>query len=178
MSLEIVLGPMFSGKSSHALAYARRNIAIGKKVLIIKPNIDNRYSNEQVMITHDNEQIPCITWDVTRPILPTQVIHQNACIIIEEAQFFKGLKSFVTYVLKAYGRNVMLVGLDGDARQNPFGELLECIPFATSVTKLHALCMVCKNGTIAPFTKKKNDDGPQIDVGGADMYLPVCLKHL
>ena len=60
MSLEIVVGPMFSGKSTYALSYIRRQRAIGRKVLVVKPDIDNRYSEESVLITHDKEQIPCI----------------------------------------------------------------------------------------------------------------------
>jgi thymidine kinase len=98
--------------------------------------------------------------------------------VIEEAQFFKGLYSFVQYVLKAYNRNILLVGLDGDASQQKFGELLECIPYATSVTKLCALCSECKDGTLAPFTKKIGNVEAQVDVGGNDKYVPVCLKHL
>jgi thymidine kinase len=178
MSLEIVLGPMFSGKSSHGISYVRRQKVIGKSVIVIKPNIDNRYSQEDVMITHDNEQIPCMIWDVDRPLSPTQQITNNKCIVIEEAQFFRGLRDFVIFVLKAHKRDVMLIGLDGDARQEPFGEILNCIPFATNITKLHAYCMICKDGTIAPFTRKNDNSGPQVDVGGSDKYLPVCLKHI
>lgn len=178
MSLDIVVGPMFSGKSTHALSHVRRIRAIGEKVLIIKPNIDKRYSQDDVLITHDKEQIPCTVWDVNRSLNFVDSFYQYKHIVIEEAQFFKGLKAFVLYAMKACNRNILIVGLDGDARQEPFGELLECIPFATNVTKLHAFCMKCKDGTLAPFTVKKNNNGPQIDVGGADMYMPVCLKHL
>jgi thymidine kinase len=99
--------------------------------------------------------------------------------VIEEAQFFKGLYSFVKWVLLAKRKNILLVGLDGDASQQTFGELLQCIPYATNVTKLHALCMLCKDGTLAPFTKRRNQNvESQMDVGGADRYMPVCLNHL
>jgi thymidine kinase len=178
MSLEIVVGPMFSGKSSYAMSYVRRQKSIGKKVLVIKPKIDTRYSQEDVLVTHDKEQLPCIVWDVTTAISPRDSIMQHQCIVIEEAQFFKGLRDFVTFVLKLYKRDILLVGLDGDAHQKPFGEILECIPMATHVTKLHAYCMLCKDGTLAPFTRKNDNSGPQIDVGGAEKYVPVCLKHL
>jgi len=178
MSLDIVLGPMFSGKSSYATSFVRRQKAIGKKVIVIKPNIDSRYSPGDVMVTHDREQTPCMVWDVSRLLAPSLEITNNDCIVIEEAQFFRGLRNFVIYMLKSYGRHVLLVGLDGDARQESFGDILSCIPFATNVTKLHAYCMLCKDGTLAPFTKRNDNSGPQIDVGGSDKYLPVCLKHL
>jgi thymidine kinase len=180
MSLEIVVGPMFSGKSSYALSYVRRQNVIGKKVLVIKPNIDNRYSIDNVLVTHDKEQTPCIIWNVIEllnPVFPK--IRDSNCIVLEEAQFFRGLKEFVGYVLRNYQKDVLVVGLDGDAHQQPFGEILDCIPWATKITKLCALCKYCRDGTLAPFTKKlQGDMNKQVDVGSSDKYESVCLKHL
>ena len=179
MSLDIVFGPMFSGKSSHAMSYIRRKRAIGKQVLVIKPDIDMRYSNQSVMVTHNEEQLPCTLWDTKVPLIPTTDIENADSVVIEEAQFFKGLYSFVKWVLLAQKKDILVVGLDGDASQRPFGELFDCIPYATHVTKLNALCEVCRDGAVAPFTKRRaeNTDN-QVDVGGADRYMPVCLKHL
>ena len=177
MSLEIVLGPMFSGKSSHAMSFVRRQRAIGKSVLVIKPNIDTRYSLEDVLITHDNERVPCTIWDVETPIIPQNDMYSHEFLVIEEAQFFKGLQGFVKYMLQAHQKNILLVGLDGDALQNTFGEILACIPYATHVTKLNALCSVCRDGTLAPFTLRIGSIRSQVDVGGQDKYAPVCLTH-
>jgi thymidine kinase len=180
MSLEVVLGPMFSGKSSYALSYIRRQHAIGKKVVVIKPNIDTRYSNREVLITHDQEQTPCMMWDTNTNLNPImREIDEADCVVLEEAQFFRGLESFVSYTLQVYKKDILVVGLDGDAFQERFGEVLYCIPWATSVTKLCALCKYCRNGTLAPFTKKIEDNNhQQVDVGGAAKYAAVCLKHL
>ena len=179
MPLEIVVGPMFSGKSTYALSYVRRQRSIGKNVLIIKPNIDNRYSANN-LVTHDKEQIPCMIWDVDQPLVPTlNTFLQADCIVIEEGQFFVGLKKFVLYLLQVYHKNILIVGLDGDARQNPFGEILDCIPWSSKLTKLNAFCSVCKDGTLAPFTRRINlQDKEQIVVGGADVYSAVCILHL
>jgi len=103
---------------------------------------------------------------------------QSDCIVFEEAQFLHGLKSFIPWFLRTYRKNILLVGLDGDARQNVFGEILECIPWAYSVTKLNALCSRCNNGNSALYSKKMTNDETQVDVGGADKYEAVCLKHL
>lgn len=180
MSLEIVIGPMFSGKSTYALSYIRRQRAIGKKVLVIKPNIDNRYSNEEMLITHDKEQIECMVWPVTEILNPGfPSIRNSDCIVLEESQFFSGLRSFVGYTIQAYKKDILIVGLDGDAYQQPFGEIIKCIPWATKVSKLCALCNKCKDGTLAPFTKKlQGDMNQQVDVGSSDKYESVCLKHL
>lgn len=180
MSLEVVLGPMFSGKSTYALSYIRRQQAIGKQVLVIKPNIDTRYSENAVLMTHNQEQTPCMIWDVNEPLNPVISTFRNAdCIVLEEAQFFQGLETCVSYAIQAYLKDILVVGLDGDSQQQPFGELLKCIPWATKVTKLCALCKHCKNGTLAPFTKRINSEiNMQVDVGGENKYVSVCLKHL
>lgn len=180
MSLEVVIGPMFSGKSTYALSYIRRQNAIGKQVLVIKPNIDNRYSTQNVLITHNQEQSPCMLWDTRESLNPAIPDVRNAdCIVIEEAQFFTGLLNFVRYAMVAHSKDIVIVGLDGDATQHSFGDILQCIPWATKVTKLCALCKRCKNGTVAPFTRRTySDTSQQVDVGGPDKYESVCLKHL
>lgn len=180
MSLEIVIGPMFSGKSTYALSYIRRQRAIGKKVLVIKPNIDNRYSQQEVLVTHNQEQTPCMIWAVDESLNPAiPDVRDCDCVVLEEAQFFKGLETFVKYALRTYKKNILIVGLDGDAHQYPFGEIFQCMPWATMVTKLCALCKYCNDGTSAPFTRRtRNEHGQQVDVGGSEKYEAVCLKHL
>ena len=177
MSLEVVLGPMFSGKSSYALSYVRRQRAIGKRVLVIKPNIDNRYSNDPVVVTHNNEKIPCMMWNINDPLCEVLDITYD-CFVVEEAQFFSHLDHFCIYML-SNKKHILVVGLDGCAKQKKFGEILDIIPLSTSVTKLTALCCECKDGTAAPYTKKLEWGGEkQVDVGGAEKYVAVCLRHL
>lgn len=177
MSLEVVIGPMFSGKSSYALSYVRRQRAIGKRVLVIKPNIDNRYSNEPIIVTHNNETIPCMMWDIKKPLCEISDINYD-CFVVEEAQFFNHLHHFCYHLLIVKHKHILVVGLDGCAQQNKFGEILDIIPLATSVRKLTALCCQCKDGTPAPYTKKLEEGGTQVDVGGAEKYVAVCLRHL
>ena len=179
MSLDIVFGPMFSGKSSYAMSYIRRQRAIGKQVLVIKPDIDTRYSDRNAIVTHNGDQLSCTLWDTYIPLVPTSEIKNADSVVIEEAQFFKGLYSFVKWILLAKRKDILLVGLDGDASQQPFGELFQCIPYATNVTKLHALCIYCKDGTPAPFTRRTLENvNAQVAVGGSAMYMAVCAKHL
>lgn len=182
MSLEIVLGPMFSGKSSYALSYVRRQRAIGKKVLVVKPDIDNRYSDENVMVTHDNDRVECMMWKTTEPLcqIDHKILDLYDCFVVEEGQFFNHLEHFCMFVMFHMKKNILIVGLDGCAKQKPFGEILTVIPLASSVTKLSALCCICRDGTLAPYTKKINNifEEGQVDVGGADKYVAVCLEHL
>lgn len=180
MSLEVVIGPMFSGKSSYALSYIRRQRSIGKKVVVVKPNIDDRYSKDQLLVTHNQETTSCVVWPTTEQLNPCVPMFRDAdCIVLEESQFFQGLRTFVYYTLQAYSKDILVVGLDGDAHQQTFGEILTCIPWATTVTKLCALCQRCKDGTVAPYTRRiANENGQQVDVGSSDKYEAVCLKHL
>jgi len=92
MSLEIVLGPMFSGKSTYALSYIRRQRAINKKVVVIKPDIDKRYSDENVLVTHDQEKTPCKFWRTQIPFTLIDEMREADCVVFEEAQFFKGFR--------------------------------------------------------------------------------------
>ena len=180
MSLEIVLGPMFSGKSSYAISYIRRQHAIHRNVLVVKPNIDNRYSHGEEIVTHDKERTPCIVWDSTVPLSPNRFMLQADCVVVEEAQFFTGLATFCEYMVQS-GHHLVLVGLDGDAHRAPFREILDCIPWANKVTKLNALCCICKDGTEAPYTRYKpesNQTGSQIDIGGYEKYQATCVKCL
>lgn len=175
MSLEIVIGPMFSGKTSYALSHIKRLKSIGKTVLVIKPEIDKRYSRENAIISHNNERVASFVWDITYPLT---ISTEMEYIVIEEAQFFKGLLSCVRKLLLDK-KSILLVGLDGDTRQNMFGEILHCIPYCSKITKLNALCSVCKDGTPAYYTRTISNEmtDEQIDVGGSEKYISVCLKH-
>jgi thymidine kinase len=170
---------MFSGKSSYALSYIRKQRAIGRYVIAVKPAIDKRYSEEE-LVTHNQDKVPCVVWDSTVPLQANRFMLQSDCVVVEEAQFFEGLPAFCQFML-GIGKDVVLVGLDGDTRRQPFRGLLDCIPWANKVTKLNALCCRCKDGMEAPYTRYKIDSlhtTDQIDVGGAEKYEAVCVRHL
>ena len=171
---------MFSGKSSYALSYIRKQKSIGRSVIAVKPAIDNRYSENEVIITHNNDRLQCIVWDSTVPLTPNRFMLQADCVVVEEAQFFTGLDNFCEYML-GIDIDIVLVGLDGDAFRRPFRGILDCIPWANKVTKLDAMCSICKDGTEASYTRYKPETtqtGSQIDVGGCEKYEAVCLRHL
>ncbi len=172
MSLHIVMGNMFSGKTTEMIRRLKRYNVIGKRVVVINSQKDTR-SPEEVLRTHDNVTFRCIkTNDLT-------IVNTDECdvVALDEAQFFTGLKTFVEKELGA-GKTILLAGLDGDYRQRTFGELLDCIPLANEVTKLAAMCMDCHDGTRGPFTKRIVDSNQLELVGGDDMYKAVCRRHL
>jgi len=170
-TLEIIMGNMFSGKTSEMIRRLKRFKAINESVLVINSTKDTRNPMD-VLQTHDKVTFDCIKTDCLSDV------SLNANVIaVDEAQFFKGLRPFVERAL-AEGKHVILAGLDGDYRQQVFGELLTVVPLANKVTKLTALCMVCLDGTTGPFTKRLSSDTSQELVGDSCHYQAVCRKHL
>ena len=176
MSLEVVCGPMFSGKSSYIYTIVNRFASIGVETLVIKPSNDTRYSDKPEVVTHDGVKFGCLSTSHTLMSIPNAVTEKPKVIIIEEAQFFDDLVLFVRCLVENFGKNVVVVGLDGDSNRKPFGQVLDCIPLADKVTRLTAMCAGCADGTPALFSYRKKKIDSQIAVGGADMYSPLCRK--
>jgi len=177
MSLEIIIGPMFAGKSSALLSRIRRSRAIGKNVMVITSSLDNRYSVQSVT-SHDKDSIPAISVDSLVPCIKLPHFMHASLIIVEEAQFFSDLRWFVEDALHLK-KNLVLCGLDGDTEAKPFGQILDCIPLADSVVKMTALCELCADGTPAIFTGLRilGSKDEIISVGAAEKYIPLCRKH-
>lgn len=176
MSLTLIIGPMFSGKSSYLLSSIRKYKEIGWSVYIITSSLDKRYTNDAKIVNHNREyaEANCAVqnlYDVSSEILKSKVI------IIEEGQFYKDLVPYVIKLVETHGKHVIVAGLDGDAQRKPFGSLLDLIPYADSIVKLKALCKQCDDGTEALFTSKKIHDSSIIDIGTSDKYEALCRKH-
>lgn len=174
MSLDIIIGPMFAGKSSRIADIVSRYEALGSRVLLVKPECDNRYGEEH--ITHNKRKTPCIAVKDLDDI-PKNLIQNSDIIIVDEAQFFKYLVPFCEWVVDTHEKKLYLVGLDGDSNRRKFGELLDCIPLADRVEKLHAFCKKCANGTPGLFSSRKSG-APRdlIAIGGADLYETLCRE--
>ena len=173
------MGPMFAGKSSEIVHITNRYKSLGWNVCVIGHSSDSRYGQGSQIYTHDNKSVDCIKLDKLKEAL-LLVTYMNAkVIIIDEAQFFPDLKEFVTLSVECQKKQVYVVGLDGDAERRPFGQILECIPFADTVMKLKSFCKLCGDGTEAIFTRcdRPSEKQKQIHVGGSEMYQPVCRKH-
>lgn len=172
MSLDIIIGPMYSGKSSKLLSIVSRYKSLGSRVLVVKHRIDNRYGVTNV-ITHDGGAIPCIAVDDLGEI-PVDLYD---IIVVDEAQFFRNLIAFCEHAVDTHNKHVYLFGLDGDSNRRPFGEILQCIPLADRVERLTAFCKRCANGTPGLFSYRR--EGPadqQVMVGGSERYETLCRE--
>jgi len=177
MSLELILGPMFAGKTSALQSTIRRHEALGIKCAVFKPECDTRYGSDSYICSHDNTRVSAI---LTKNLL-TQLLSKSyvssKLIVIEEGQFFEDLYDFVLITVEIHKKNVVVGGLDGDCFRKPFGQILQLIPIADKVTKLTSLCKICANGTIGLFSYRNTDSKETVEVGGLDMYMPLCRKH-
>ena len=171
--LHLILGCMFSGKTTELLRIAKRIQSIGQRVLLINYAEDTRYSLNEVT-THD--RYSCNIQTQFTVDLNTINYNDYSVICINEAQFFTNLKQFCLDSLKA-SKIIYVSGLDGDFKQEPFGEILDLIPLCNTINRLHAFCKVCKNGTPAYFTKRLTESKTQKLIG-TNEYIPVCRKHL
>ena len=171
--LEIILGPMFSGKTTQLIQHYKKNTYIGKTVCVINYSEDIRY-HDSMLSTHDKIMIPCTFLqklaDVEKYILDSVDV-----IIINEGQFFEDLFEFVLEMVEKQNKSVYVCGLDGDFKRNRFGKILDLIPYCDKLTKLNSLCSVCRDGTPGIFSHRITKETSQVVIG-SDNYQPLCRK--
>ena len=177
--LELIFGPMWSGKTSLLLTYYRQFCFCKTKVCVINFKADDRYS-ETMLSTHDKQMIPCIMGFSMEEIMqiPENADNINECdvILINEGQFFHDIVDFTRRMVEERRKKVYICGLDGDFRREKIGKLLDLVPICDKVTKLRALCGKCKDGTPAPFSFRNSSSTEQVVIGADDIYIPLCRK--
>lgn len=188
--LEIILGPMFSSKTTRLVEIYKQCKFCNIPVVAINHTIDNRY-DEELLSTHDKIKIPCIKtaklmdiWtdfivleenvNKTLRIQDKFNVAKSDVILINEGQFFPDLSEFVNKLLK-HGKQIYVCGLDGDFERKKFGQMLDLIPLCDKVEKLKSLCSLCKNGTKGIFSMRLTDEKEQTIVG-SENYIPVCRE--
>jgi thymidine kinase len=171
--LEMALGPMFASKTSWLIAKYKQYKVYTNKILVINYFADTRYS-ETCLTTHDKIEIPCVQTDKLESVI---VNHNEVDIIlINEGQFFEDIVPWVKNMVDHHQKQIYICGLDGDFKRQRFGTLLDLIPHCDKVTKLTALCGICKDGTRAIFTHRTCSSTEQVLIGEKDSYIPVCRK--
>jgi thymidine kinase len=176
--LEIILGCMYSGKSTELLRRCNRYGAIGKKILLINHTNDTRTGDS--IMTHLKQTQTAVKFtklmDIFKDTSSNTLFKESHVIGIDEGQFFEDLLEFVKNIEK-FGKTIIISGLDGDFNRQPFGQILSCIPLCDEVVKLTAMDMVDKDGTPAIFTKRIADTSEQVHVGATESYEAVSRKN-
>ena len=173
--LEVVCGPMFSGKSEELIRRLRRAEIAGQRPLIVKPQIDDRYDIGHV-VSHAGAKMRAVA--VSRPEDIPGLTEGYDVIGIDEVQFFPPSIVSAIEVLVERGTRVVVAGLDQDFRGLPFGPMPELLCRAELVDKLQAVCHRC--GGPATMTQRLVDgepapfSGDTIQVGALDSYEARC----
>lgn len=180
-TLELVLGPMFAGKTSRLVARARawERAHPDAHVHAFKPVRDARdmhADSPACIVTHDGAALPARIMGNAADI-DLVAMSAGDMVVIDEAQMWGG--DLCTWlhaaVLGEHGRGLTIVvaALAGDSTASAWRLVSRLVPLATRITHVRATCTVC--GAPAPFTARKaSRDGPQFMLGGAELYEPRC----
>ena len=186
--LDLILGTMFSGKTTHILSQIAKMAELNYSILYINIEFDNR--SETIFSTHNpffdihkdfikKESIKNNVEMIKKKKLIDIEIKDKDIIIIDESHFFDDLVEFVNICLDM-NKYVIVAGLIADFKGNKFGKTLDLVPICSNIIRLHAYCSECakdKICCIATYSKRIVKCKKSIDIGGSEKYIPVCRTH-
>lgn len=173
----MIMGCMFSGKSTELLRRIRMHRLLGQSVLVVKHSSDKRYGNGLQVVSHDQESESAYNTEKLMIVTEEDLYKSAHVICIDEGQFFEDIEAFVQIAVDLDGKHVIVSCLDGTFERKPFPSIVNLMAQADDYMKLKALCTVCKDGTPACFSKRITDDKSVKLIGGAEAYMCVCRKH-
>lgn len=178
MSLELILGPMFAGKSTELIRRVRRLRSVNKNVFVINHALNVRYSESAAVTTHDSIGIHAdLNTSCLADAEACQAFLDADIVVIEELQFFEDAGEIIPTWVDHLGKHIIASGLSGTAERTPMGDIQSLIPHADEILFLTALCPYCADGTSAPFSKRLVASSSTVDVGGGDKYVATCRRH-
>ena len=178
--LEVICGPMFSGKSEELLRRLKRAQIAKQSFILYKPAIDNRYSETHV-VTHSGIEMKCHVIHNAESLLSS--VDNSDIIAIDESQFLDENTPNIVEILVKNGKRVIVAGLDMDSSGKPFGPMPQLLAKAEDVLKVTAVCEKC--GKDATHTYRHGGDvifdmrDPHntILVGASEHYEARCRNH-
>jgi thymidine kinase len=174
--IELIVGPMFSGKSEELIRRLKRARIARQRVACYKPDIDLRYHRTAIASHSSHTHDACTVTNIEAlkaALLPG--IHDIDVIGIDEAQFFDDTIIPLTVELVHLGKRVLIAGLDTTFNAEPFGPIPALMAIADEVAKLSAVCMVC--GAPAIHTQRLGQSQERVLVGAAGLYEARCRTH-
>ena len=175
--LETIVGAMFAGKTSELLKRILWAKHQSKKIIVIKPIIDNRYDQEKI-ITHNDLSHDCFSMKNWKHVNDNFKFNKDIVdvVFLDEIQFMNTDETLenVETILNN-GIDVVCSGLDQDSRGRPWETSSMLLGLSDKIIKIYGFCNVC--GMEATKTYRKTEGGDRTQVGAADIYEPRCLKH-
>ncbi len=170
--IEVICGPMFSGKSEELIRRIRRAEIARLRVQLFKPELDSRYSRDEI-VSHSMQRLPSEPVKDSQEIL-ARVHDKTEVVGIDEAQFLDEGLPEVCNRLANRGKRIIVAGLDMDFRGEPFGPMPTLMAIAEYVTKQLAICVRC--GNPANHTQRLTSDTGTVVVGAAETYEARCRR--
>lgn len=185
--LELVLGTMFSGKTSYMLSKIAFFADLGFKILYLNIEFDNR--SDDTFSTHNpflNSKEYGKKGNIEKNVTMVktkelkEISYQGYDIVlIDEAHFFSDLVEFVNQLL--INKKYVIVGsLIADFKGQKFGQANDLIPICDEVHRLQAYCAKCaesKKCRVAIYSKRVTQSNETVEIGGSEKYIPVCRSH-
>jgi thymidine kinase len=170
--IEVICGPMFSGKSEELIRRLRRAMIARKRVQVFKPALDTRYSNDEI-VSHADVRMKSEVVGNVQEVL-TRLDWRTEVVGFDEANFLGPDLVDLSNQLADSGKQVIIAGLDTDFMGRPFPPIPELLALAESITKTLAICMRC--GNPAKHTQRLVESADLIVVGAAGMYEARCRR--
>jgi len=168
---------MYSGKTDYLLRELQIFAVMGAPVIYLNHSLDTRgesFSSHNPLVTTigriDHAK-------VTTKTEIMEISDRYLIIGIDEAQFLSNLREIVLELVETRGKRVLVAGLSGTFRREPFGEILSLIPYCDRLTKLSSCCSLCatnKQIRQAHFSFRTREDEADVLIGGKSEYLPLC----
>lgn len=174
--LNVITGPMYCGKSTEIIRLGNKYLSIGKKVLAINYSKDTRYDKEGKICSHNLEKFNnTISLENLDDIFNLE-LETIDIILIDEIQFFKNSLKYIKQLVENYQKTVIVAGLDGDFKREPFGDVCKLVAYADEAKKLNAICYLGKIIQDAPFSKRIVKGNEQEMVGSNGIYLATSRE--
>lgn len=167
--IEVICGPMFSGKTEELIRRLKRAKFANQKVLIFNPAVDNRFHNRR-LVSHDENTL--VSTPIENSLYLSTLDADVEVIGIDEAQFFDLGLTEACEDLALKGKRVIVAGLDMDFTGKPFGPMPYLLSVAEYITKVHAICHHC--GNLATHSYRLTGQEEQIVLGEKEAYEPRC----
>ncbi|MGA7316208.1 MAG: thymidine kinase [Silvibacterium sp.] len=171
--IEVITGPMFSGKSEELIRRLKRAQMAKRRVLCFKPDLDARY-HLTAIASHSSQTLDAVTIANVEALKASlfPVIDQIEVIGVDEAQFFDASLVPLSVELVHLGKRVILAGLDTTFAGEPFPPIPDLLAISDEVVKLSAVCMQC--GAPAIHTQRLGSSQSLVLVGAAGLYEARC----
>lgn len=176
MTLEIYIGPMYAGKTTKLINMYYANKETNKVIIDYNTDNDNNMVYIDSLLNHTTQKIDGVYKTKSLKnlynISNDTSYHSAKYIYINECQFFPDLFDYVTLKLKEQ-KHIYIYGLDGDFKQDIFGETFSLIPYSSKVEKIQGKCQYCENSSVISHRVTNQKD---VYLPDSSLYIPLCLE--